>query len=197
MKNMIQHIQLFNKIAFGYGFFYKYQQKGYMQTARLAKLDQFPFETSFLDIGSGTGALASVLFTLGYDVIGLDASEKMVEVAKEKTKELEIEFVLGSAVDLPFKDKSIDVCIASYVAHGFSPQVRKQMLIEMKRVSKSKVILIEFSKKRHWLIDFLEKLEKSDYFNFIFTIESELKSIFDKVKKSNTSPYQDVWICDI
>ena len=66
----------------------------------------------------------------------------------------------------------------------------------MKRVSKSKVVLIEFSSKRNWFITFIESLEQSDYQNFIHTIPDELFELFQDVKQISTGPYQDVWICE-
>jgi SAM-dependent methyltransferase len=46
-----------------------------------------PPPTRLLDVGSGTGRHALELASLGYSVTGIDASERMVSIARERAKE--------------------------------------------------------------------------------------------------------------
>lgn len=53
------------------------------------KYEYFP--QTVLDIGCGTGSLASELYDLGYKVRGIDLSEAMISAAKSKNPEIEFE----------------------------------------------------------------------------------------------------------
>lgn len=54
-------------------------------------------------------------------VIGVDAAEKMLEVARNKNKD--IDFVLANILEsLPFDDNHFEIAITSYVAHGLKPE---------------------------------------------------------------------------
>ena len=83
-----------------------------------------------LDIGTGSGRLAIELAkTKGTDfrITGLDISGDMLELAKENAKKAgvadRIEFVLGTAADLPFTDGEFDL-VMSYASlhHWIKPE---------------------------------------------------------------------------
>jgi len=70
-----------------------------------------------LDIGSGKGVTTCYLAeNYGCEVVGVDASERMVEYARElaRRKDLadRVEFRVADAHNLPFKDESFDIVIA-------------------------------------------------------------------------------------
>lgn len=104
-----------------------------------------------LDVCCGTGdwsiSLAKETGSTG-NVIGLDFSENMLQVAKEKKTETELDhltFVHGNAMDLPYEDNSFD-----YVTIGFGLRnVPDYMTVlkEMYRVVKpgGKVVCLETS----------------------------------------------------
>ncbi|WP_430788752.1 class I SAM-dependent methyltransferase [Virgibacillus flavescens] len=58
------------------------------------------------DIGCGDGYGTYKLQQAGYDVIGMDLSSEMVNLAKERAKD--ISFVQGDVMDLPFENNSCD-----------------------------------------------------------------------------------------
>ncbi|MEA1906316.1 MAG: class I SAM-dependent methyltransferase [Euryarchaeota archaeon] len=68
---------------------------------------------SVLDVGCGTGIITLPLAELGHNVTGIDLSEGMLNIAKEKASNLDlsIEFKLGDADFLPFEDGLFDVVI--------------------------------------------------------------------------------------
>ena len=72
-----------------------------------------------LDIGCGTGHLSEELCKRGAQVIGIDISEGMLEVAKKKRdkKELDIEYLYMDAFELRF-DEPFDI-ICSMAAFEF------------------------------------------------------------------------------
>lgn len=66
-----------------------------------------------LDIGSGTGFLSLILADMGYEVIGIDLSEKMIARASAKAKErgLSIVFHQDDAENLGFENNSFDAIV--------------------------------------------------------------------------------------
>jgi demethylmenaquinone methyltransferase/2-methoxy-6-polyprenyl-1,4-benzoquinol methylase len=107
---------------------------------------------SALDICCGTcdWTIALARESKGGEVIGLDFSENMLEIGRNKianaSLENSIRLVLGNAMDLPFEDNRFD-----FVTIGFGlrnvPDLR-QVLREMRRVAKpgGKVVCLELSK---------------------------------------------------
>ncbi len=98
-----------------------------------------------LDIGTGTGFLALLLAELGHEVVGIDLSEGMLRVAREKARKLgiKIEFELGDAENLPFDDESFDATICRHVLWTLpNPQ---KAIIEWCRVIKpgGKIVIID------------------------------------------------------
>lgn len=67
-----------------------------------------------LDIGCGDGFLAVTLGQRGANVVGLDASQSMLEAARKRASDQETDVVLslGLAERLPFADQSFDVVVA-------------------------------------------------------------------------------------
>lgn len=67
-----------------------------------------------LDVGTGTGVIATSLALLGHDVTGVDLCSNMIAKAKENTAAmgLDVNFVCTSAGELPFADNSFDVVIS-------------------------------------------------------------------------------------
>jgi SAM-dependent methyltransferase len=65
---------------------------------------------SLLDVATGSGNVAIPAALAGARVIGLDLTPKLLEVARERAAEadVQIEFVEGDAEDLPFDDRSFD-----------------------------------------------------------------------------------------
>ncbi|WP_042454823.1 class I SAM-dependent methyltransferase [Neobacillus dielmonensis] len=69
---------------------------------------------TILDLGCGTGDLASVLHHLGVKVIGIDQSENMIEQAKRKYPELQ--FDVQDALHLPYQEE-FDAVFSNAVLH--------------------------------------------------------------------------------
>lgn len=73
---------------------------------------KFNKSLKILDIGCGTGRHAIELAKRGYNVTGIDLSDSLLEIAKEKAKQLnlEIKFFKHDARKLPF-NKEFDLAI--------------------------------------------------------------------------------------
>lgn len=64
-----------------------------------------------LEVGCGRGSLSAYFSDAGYKCTLLDISPTVIEIAKRifKKNNLEAEFVVGDANNLPFKDNSFDI----------------------------------------------------------------------------------------
>lgn len=105
---------------------------------------------SVLDVCTGTGELAFALKrAVGEEgrVVGLDFSEQMLEVAKQKCglNQLWVEFVKGDALDTPFPDRSFDACTVAFGVRNV-PDVA-QAFSEMRRVCRvgGRVVCLEIA----------------------------------------------------
>lgn len=193
---------LFNKIAGLYSLFYNWQVRNYRRILDNIK-SEYDFSScqNVVDIGCGTGALGKVLQEYGLNVTGLDPAEAMLSVAtkkagKAKLNETEINFICGDVLNgLPFKDKSFDIAITSYVAHGLMPKDRMILYNEMKRVARKTVIFIDYNEQRSLISDIVEWLEGGDYFNFILTNKDELMEQFGNLQVINTGKRSAAYIC--
>jgi ubiquinone/menaquinone biosynthesis C-methylase UbiE len=186
---------LFNTIAPVYGLFYRYQKKRFLKVVRGIRheLDVTTYET-VLDVGCGTGALCSVLRASGLTVTGIDPAEKMLGVARRQPENTSIPFIRADVLDrLPFDDKSFDISIASYVAHGLQKRDRKQMYSEMRRVTKSKVIIYDYNQNRGLLTSVIEWLERGDYFRFIKNAQNEMRNCVTEMQEC----FSDVKAVDV
>lgn len=103
-----------------------------------------------LDVATGTGDLAIVIHNvLGIKVMGLDLSQKMLNVGIEKIKALnlqnEISMLKGDAECLPFEDNQFDAVSVAFGVRNF--ENLEKGLEELKRVvkEKSNVYILEFS----------------------------------------------------
>lgn len=65
------------------------------------------------DIGCGAGTQCMIWAELGDHVHGLDVNQPLVELARERAANAgcDIDFRLGSAVELPWADESMNVCL--------------------------------------------------------------------------------------
>ncbi len=70
-------------------------------------------ERTILDVGTGTGRAALMLARGGARVTAIDASEEMLEVARQRAAEqmVKVHFLRGDAHNLDFKDRSFDVVV--------------------------------------------------------------------------------------
>jgi len=132
---------------------------------KLPKIKQFIVETylkegeKLLDIGMGTGTLAILAAQKGVRVTGIDISEKMLEVAKNKiiNEELseQIEVIRMPVIDMDekFEDKSFDKVVATLFFSELYQKEREFCLTQINRVLKNNgefIILDEVKPKKIW-----------------------------------------------
>jgi SAM-dependent methyltransferase len=94
-----------------------------------------------LDVGCGTGNLALTIAARAplAQVIGVDPSAAYVEFARSRTKSPNVQFMVGSAGELPFADSSFDRVLCQLVLN-FIPDC-SQALGEMRRVARPGAVI--------------------------------------------------------
>ncbi|MCC2249899.1 MerR family transcriptional regulator [Virgibacillus sp. AGTR] len=88
-----------------------------------------------LDIGIGTGNLGAKFLPKGINVIGIDQSENMLHVCKQKHPAIEIR--KGHFLALPLMDQQVDGIVSSYALHHITDEEKILALQEMDRVLKA------------------------------------------------------------
>ena len=118
---------------------------------KTAKIVSKNHPQAILDLATGTADLAIALAKHNPEahIVGMDISEKMLEIGKEKVKQLglesQIELRLGDAASLPFDDNSFDAVTVAFGVRNFENKERG--LSEIHRVLKPNghAIVLEFS----------------------------------------------------
>jgi SAM-dependent methyltransferase len=88
-----------------------------------------------LDVGCGTGVLASRLAEAGYAMTGIDPSPGMLEILRSRAPG--VEAVEGSGTALPFDDGAFDLVLSVATFHHIAdPGEVRRTLSEMVRVAR-------------------------------------------------------------
>jgi 2-polyprenyl-3-methyl-5-hydroxy-6-metoxy-1,4-benzoquinol methylase len=95
---------------------------------------------SILDVGTGTGRAALLLARGGARVTGIDASEQMLAVARQRAAQanVPVQFQSGDAHGLAFPDRAFDVAISLRVLMHTPDWPRA--IAELCRVSRDRVV---------------------------------------------------------
>ncbi|TQR15387.1 demethylmenaquinone methyltransferase [Psychrobacillus soli] len=217
-KSKEQHVhEVFEKISDNYDSMnsvISFQQHKIWRSDTM-KAMQVKIGSSALDVCCGTAdwtiALAEATGPTG-KVTGLDFSQNMLNVGKEKVKNIsQIELLQGNAMELPFEDNTFD-----YVTIGFGlrnvPDY-KQVLSEMNRVAKpggmivcletsqpdSRIFNVGFRLYFRYIMPMFGKLFAKSYKEYSWLQESakdfpnraELTKLFEQVgmKHVTSKPY--------
>jgi SAM-dependent methyltransferase len=114
-------------------------------------LKEVPTEATLLDVGTGLGDIPcrarEVARKMGVDLttLGLDSA---LELARASRPALTLA-VCGDALRLPFADHSVDIVMCSQVLHHFAGTDALQLLREMNRVARVRVIVSDL--RRSWI----------------------------------------------
>lgn len=191
--------RLFDRIAPIYGRTFGSQYKNYLEIYQRQPVKEILADhRSILDVGCGTGAMASALRDRGYHVTGVDASLGMLRQAKNLISPNTASCVLSDVNSgLPFFAKGFDICLASYVAHGLKPRQRLALYAEMRRLAGKLVIIHDYNDKRSLITSIAEWSEGGDYFNFIKVVQGELRDFFGNLQVIPVEPRAALYICRV
>jgi len=127
-----------------------------------------------LDLGCGNGRFFELLKDKDINYIGVDFSEKLIEIAKKKYPK--VKFQVTDALNLPFPNNYFDRIYSIAVLHHIpSKEFKRQFLKEARRVLKPNGLLIltvwKPKSKKNWnlflkytTLKLIGKLEKRDVF---------------------------------
>jgi len=191
--NLKTHKLLFNIIAPGYNWFFKSQVRNYAEILS-NNIDNLGISDNslILDAGCGTGALSQALVNKGYQVIGIDMAHMMMRYGSKRG----LDCRYGNILDgLDFEDKSFDLVVFAFVAHGLDRDKRSKLFQEAIRLSRGKVLFHDYSSERSIMTNIIEYIEGGDYFNFIRTGLEEMKEVFGSVEVIKIKKYINWYIC--
>jgi demethylmenaquinone methyltransferase/2-methoxy-6-polyprenyl-1,4-benzoquinol methylase len=156
MTKKQQVADMFNHIAFRYDFMNRFLSAGIDKGWRKKALKMLAKENPaiILDVASGTGDVAIMACKLlnPKKIIGIDISEKMLEIGREKVLKLglekQIELQSGDSEAINFGDNTFDAVTVAFGVRNF--EHLEQGLKEIYRVLKptGKLIILEFSKPK-------------------------------------------------
>lgn len=131
------------------------------------KLSGVNSKSKVIDVCTGTGNLAIEFGKYANEVIGVDISPDMLEIARSKNSK--VKFILMDATKLEFLDKSFDIASIVTALHEMPKEVREKVLNEIKRVTKDKVVIVDYVAPKNPLLRSLYikliSLYESKYFN--------------------------------
>lgn len=109
-------------------------------------------EKRYLDIGCGTGNYTAALADLGYDLVGVEPSERMLHEARSRSKA--VNWLQGSAEKIPAADGSFDGAIATLTIHHWSDPGKAFAEIDRVLCHGGRMVLFTSTPeqmKRYWL----------------------------------------------
>ena len=142
--------EMFNRIAPRYDLGNRILSMGLDMCWRRAVAKHLPSKPGciLLDLATGTGDQIAALLDQKADIAkatGIDFSEGMLALAKQKFQGQPVEFLFADALNLPFEKDSFDCCTFSFgIRNVKDPQ---KAISEMHRVTKKngRALILEFS----------------------------------------------------
>lgn len=129
-------------------------------------LNQLPAKAKILDLGCGPGNFAQYLVSKGFEVIGIDISSKMLNIAKSHLPQ--ISFHQGDFRSIPYADQSFDAIFSAYSLIHIPQTDVVQVIGEMRRVLKGEgtvLVLVQSGNHDHFIQEPL-KPELQNFVNF-------------------------------
>lgn len=120
-----------------------------------AGLDGLPDDARVLDLPCGSGRLEIMLLDRGYSVVAADYAQAMLNAAQgyhrqllenQSDKSARLTFQQEDILNTSFEDDYFDAVICNRLIHHYpEADLRQQVLSELKRISKDRIIVSFFS----------------------------------------------------
>jgi len=129
-------------------------EDSFWESEKILITKYFKPNSIILDIGCGSGRTTIPLLKMGYNVVGVDITPRMIKTAKKvaRSKNLDIDYRVGDATNLEFEDNHFDGAI--FANNGWtqipSKEKRQKALNEIHRVLKPGSMHILTAHKRYY-----------------------------------------------
>lgn len=139
-----------------------------------------------LDIGFGTGVLTKKLYDDGYQIYGIDFSERMIEIAKGKMPNavlMQHDFARGLPKEL--LNKQFDFIISTYAIHHLTDEGKLELIAQLlRRISADGMIIIgDVAFETRWELNACKEKSGDDWdSDEIYIVFDELKQHFEMDK---------------
>ena len=195
MKNPETIKNLFNNLAKSYDFFNRVISLGMQTRVKKKSLKLLNIEdgSNVLDICTGTGDLAFFINKINpnLNITGIDFSEKMLEIARNKQKDYQnnMKFFLADGRELPFEDDTFDIVTIGFGLRNIENYER--VISEIHRVLKPKgqILNLDFSCDKSFansVFDLLTSIltsftSKKNSFRYLISSKKEFLSSTDLI----------------
>ena len=159
----------------------KYTQQYFDDLTDAPYIDKFlaflPKEAKLLDVGCGPGTFTKYLLKKGFDVEGLDLSQEMLKIAKEKVPQ--VEFKKMDMRNLSYPNETFDGLLVAYslihipseeiplTLKGFSRILKSkgQIMVIVQGGEPDKIVDEPLKKGEKIFINFFTKARLTDFLN--------------------------------
>jgi len=153
------------------------------------RLGKFSEKARILEVGSNTGQYTTLFAERGFSIVGIDISDKAVEVAKKNAQLLNlktVDYFSADAEDLHlFKDNAFDGAV-SFSTLRYVPDLKKALKEIFRVIRKNGVAVLDFPNKYcPWFTLLKNKFGVENHIYDNFYSESELKALFKEAGFQN------------
>jgi len=156
MREILSAKDFFDKLAPYYDVIYKERFKEKTKEEVTFIQNFLHKKATLLDIACGTARHLIELKTKGYEVMGIDLSSNILQIARNKIKNLKlnIKLIQADMKNLPLLTQSVDmiICLFSSFCHLVTQDDQQKGVNEIYRVLKDEGIVILDVANWHWLI---------------------------------------------
>jgi ubiquinone/menaquinone biosynthesis C-methylase UbiE len=141
-----------------------------------------------LDFACGTGRHSIFLSELGYQMVGLDVSSRLLRIAKQRSRDVQL--VRGDMRFLPFKTEAFISAISMDTSLGYLPSEKEdtESLSEANRVLKqSGVLIVDVFNSAQLVKKYDEKETSPKTYTYPSFILQQKRTVNDKGD----------WLCDV
>lgn len=137
-------------------------------------------KAKILDIGFGTGILTKKLYDDGYEIYGIDFSQNMIEIAKEKMPLASlIKYDFSKGLPEEIKDNSFDYIISTYAMHHLEDEEKNEFIEKLENClnKDGKIIIGDIAFKTRELLEKC-KAKYNEYWD-----DEEIYFVFEELKE--------------